>query len=109
TSDATTVLASPSPTLRVLSVQTLGPPKCTTPGGRRTTFTFPFSDDSGAGNIYWLQGSFSNSGSDSTGAGAILTSEPCHFIYFSAANTIYLDTDGQSHWIGSSTVGPGGT
>lgn len=34
----------------------------------------------------------------------------CHFIYFPASNTIYLDgPGGGSNWIGSSAVGAGGS
>jgi parallel beta-helix repeat protein len=97
---------------RALTVKAVSPvtTRCSTPGSQRETFTFPASDARGTSSVEWIQGIFSIGGADSDGAGGPDSgAQGCHFIYYRAANTLYVDgPSGNSNWIGSSVVGAGG-
>jgi hypothetical protein len=109
--------------LRVLPVlNSLQYPLCPATGQAHTTedtFTFSAADAYGAGDIYDIEGVFSQFGSDADGSGGPGNpnypptpppSGDCHFIYYTASNTVYLDDqNGDYQWTpGSSAVGAGG-
>lgn len=101
-------------TPRALGVDAVSPNpyRCSTPGADEETFKFAGHDNSGSSNIQWIQGIFSISGDDGSGTGGPDTGAyGCHFIYYPAPyNLVYLDgPSGGNLWVGSSTVGSGGS
>ncbi|PWT98654.1 MAG: hypothetical protein C5B51_28725 [Terriglobia bacterium] len=100
--------------LRVLPVlNSLQYPLCPAQGyadSTEDTFTFSAADAYGPGNIYDIEGVFSQFGSDTDGSGGPgngVQGGDCHFIYYPASNTVYLDSqNGDYSWTGGhSAVG----
>ena len=76
------------------------------------TFTIPAKDDHGTGNVTWVEGMFSVSGSDSDGSGGPDNgAQGCHFHWDTASQLLYLapGSGGYNWLLPPSPLGNGAT